>query len=202
MLYQLLMSSHGNSAASKMASLLGEHLFQISGQGPPPQKDFFQLLITNIEVIWRTWTISIRLECQGATPTELKVSHDNFLLQKMLQQNVEAVFGQRILEYTRSLCQGQFDYLERLPNGMVLKILSFLQLTDVTRLAQVSHRFRQICDSEKFWEQTVRNRCDDFTSDMEGIANVMGWRKIFFTFFHTSVHEENHEAIGELDSQH
>lgn len=44
------MSSHGNSAASKMASLLGEHLFQISGQGPPPQKDFFQLLITNIEV--------------------------------------------------------------------------------------------------------------------------------------------------------
>lgn len=50
MLYQLLMSSHGNSAASKMASLLGEHLFQISGQGPPPQKDFFQLLITNIEV--------------------------------------------------------------------------------------------------------------------------------------------------------
>ncbi|KAM8902343.1 F-box only protein 36a [Spinachia spinachia] len=144
MLYQLLMSSHGNSAASKMASLLGKHLFQISGQGPPPQKDFFQLLITNIEVIWRSWTISVRLECQGAAPTELKVSHDNFLLQKMLHQKVDAVFGRRILEYTRSLCQGKFDYLERLPNDIVLKILSQLELTDVTLLAQVSHRFRQV----------------------------------------------------------
>lgn len=33
-----------------MASLLGEHLFQISGQGPPPPKDFFQLVITKDEV--------------------------------------------------------------------------------------------------------------------------------------------------------
>ncbi|KAL6116300.1 uncharacterized protein ACO6RY_00947 [Pungitius sinensis] len=108
----------------------------------------------------------------------------------MLQQKVDAVFGPRILDYTRLLCQGNFDYLERLPNDIVLKILSHLELTDVTLLAQVSHRFRQICNSEKFWEQTVRNRCADFSSDMEAIANIMGWRKTYFTFFHTSVHEE------------
>lgn len=34
----------------KMASLLGGQLFQISGQGPPPPKDFFQLVITKNEV--------------------------------------------------------------------------------------------------------------------------------------------------------
>lgn len=33
-----------------MASLLGEHLFEVSGQGPPPPKDFFQLVITRNEV--------------------------------------------------------------------------------------------------------------------------------------------------------
>lgn len=33
-----------------MASLLEEHLFEIRGQGPPPTKDYFQLVITKNEV--------------------------------------------------------------------------------------------------------------------------------------------------------
>ncbi|XP_054461264.1 F-box only protein 36a [Anoplopoma fimbria] len=170
-----------------MASLLGEHLFQMSGQGPPPQKDFFQLLINKNEVIWRSWKISVRLDSKGAAPKEQKTSHDNFLHQKTLQQQVGAVFGQRILEYTRSLCQGKFDYLERLPDDIVLRILSYVELKDVRLLAQISQRFRKLCNSEKFWEQTVKNRCAEFTNDMEGIANAMGWRRMYFTFFHTSV---------------
>lgn len=55
-----------------------------------------------------------------------------------------AVFGERILEYTKSLCQGKFDYLERLPDDIVLQIMSYLQLKDFTLLAQVSHRFRKV----------------------------------------------------------
>ncbi|XP_042270557.1 F-box only protein 36a [Thunnus maccoyii] len=174
----------------KMASLLEGQLFQISGQGPPPPKDFFQLVITKNEVILRSWKISLRLECRGAAPKELKTSHHDFLHQKMPQQQVGAIFGQRILEYTISLCQGKFDYLERLPDDMLLKILSYLQLKDITQLAQTSHRFRKLCNSEKFWEQIVRNRCPEFTSDMDGIANAMGWRRIYFTFFHTSGKKE------------
>lgn len=42
------------------------------------------------------------------------------------------------------LCQGQFDYLERLPDDILLKILSYLQLKDTTLLAQVSPRFRKV----------------------------------------------------------
>lgn len=48
----------------------------------------------------------------------------------------------------------------------------------------------QLCNSEKFWEHTVRSRCAEFTSDMEGIANAMGWRRTFFTFFHASGSKE------------
>ncbi len=48
----------------------------------------------------------------------------------------------------------------------------------------------QLCNSEKFWEQTVRQRCAEFTSDMEGLATAMGWRKIFFTLFHSSGSKE------------
>uniref|UniRef100_UPI0037E6F9E4 F-box only protein 36a n=1 Tax=Semicossyphus pulcher TaxID=241346 RepID=UPI0037E6F9E4 len=173
-----------------MASLLGEQLFQISGQGPPPPKDFFQLVISKNEVILRSWKISVRLESRGAAPKEIKKSHHDFLHNKMLHQQVGAAFGQRILEHAVSLCQGKFDYLERLPDDLLLRILSYLELKDTTLLAQASHRFRKLCNSENFWEQTVRNRCAEFTSDMEAIANVMGWRKMFFTLFHPSSSKE------------
>ncbi|XP_053177372.1 F-box only protein 36a [Scomber japonicus] len=169
-----------------MASLVGGQLFETSRQGPPPPKDFFQLVITKNEVIWRSWKISLRLESRGAPPKELKTSHQDFLHQKVLQQQVDYVFGQRILEYTVNLCQGKFDYLERLADDILLKIVSYLQLKDIPQLAQTSNRFRKLCNSEKFWEQIVRYRCPDFTSDMEGIAKAMGWRRTYFTFFHTS----------------
>uniref|UniRef100_A0A8P4GKF5 F-box protein 36a n=1 Tax=Dicentrarchus labrax TaxID=13489 RepID=A0A8P4GKF5_DICLA len=155
-----------------MASLLGKHLFEISAQGPPPPKDYFQLVITKNEVIWRSWKISVRLEARGAAPKELKTSHQDFLHNKSLK------------------CKGKFDYLERLPDDILIRIMSYLQLKDTTLMAQVSHRFRKLCNSEKFWEDTVRNRCAEFTSDMEGIANAMGWKKLFFTFFHSSGRKE------------
>lgn len=38
-----------------MASLLSEKLFETAGQGPPPNKDFYQLVITQKEVFRCTW---------------------------------------------------------------------------------------------------------------------------------------------------
>ncbi|XP_034556442.1 F-box only protein 36a isoform X2 [Notolabrus celidotus] len=135
-------------------------------------------------VILRSWKISLRLESRGAAPTALKTPHLDFLHDKSLQGQVGAVFGKRILEYAVSLCHGKFDYLERLPDDVLLRILSYLELKDTTLLAQASHRFRKLCNSEKFWEQIVRNRCAEFTIDKANLANVMGWRKLFFTCFH------------------
>ncbi|XP_034723686.1 F-box only protein 36a isoform X2 [Etheostoma cragini] len=152
--------------------------------------ELIKLLCNYIEVIWRSWEISVRHDARGAAPKELKTSHSDFIHHKMLQQQVGAVFGERILEHTKSLCQGKFDYLERLPDDIMLQILSYLELKDTTLLAQASQRFRELCNSEKFWEQNVRNRCAEFTCDMEGIGNCMGWRKMFFTFFQTSGREE------------
>uniref|UniRef100_A0A3Q1GZD6 F-box protein 36a n=1 Tax=Acanthochromis polyacanthus TaxID=80966 RepID=A0A3Q1GZD6_9TELE len=162
-----------------MAFLLSEQLYLISGQGPPPPKDFFP-------VIWKSWKISVRLEHRGAPPRQLKMAHQEFLHAKMLQRDVVTVFGQRILDYAVSLCQVKVDYLERLPDDLLLKIVSYLQLKDTTLLAQ-------LCNSEKFWEEMVRNRCAEFSSDMEEIANAMGWRTTFFTFFHKSAIKKQEE---------
>jgi F-box protein 36 len=54
------------------------------------------------------------------------------------------VFGQQILQCTQALCHGNFDYLERLPNDLLLQILAFLELKDVALLAQTTKRFHKV----------------------------------------------------------
>uniref|UniRef100_A0A8C1VXY4 F-box protein 36a n=1 Tax=Cyprinus carpio TaxID=7962 RepID=A0A8C1VXY4_CYPCA len=144
-----------------MASLLREILFETAAQGPPPSKDFYQLVITQKEVIWRWWKISVRSEFRGAPPGEIKLLHNDFLNDARLQ--------------------GHVDYLERLPDKLLLEILSYMSLQDIGHLSQTSSRFRKLCNSEEIWRQAVKGHCDDMiTEDMEMLANVMGWKNIFF----------------------
>ncbi|KAM4605309.1 F-box only protein 36b [Polymixia lowei] len=164
-----------------MASLLTERLLEISGQGPSPNKDFYHLTVTKLYVIWRWWKISLRTDCRNAKPGEFRGSHQDFLNDSRLQSQVSMVFGHRILQYTRALCQGRYDYLERLPDPMLLRILGYLELEDVGQLGRTSRRFRKLCGSEEFWEQAVRRRCDTVSAEVSSLALEVGWRSIFFT---------------------
>ncbi|KAI1882669.1 hypothetical protein AGOR_G00237270 [Albula goreensis] len=164
-----------------MASLLEDKLFEISGQGPAPTKDFFQLVITKTLVIWRWWKISLRSEYRKTQPGEMKLPHDYYLHDKTLQHQVKVVFGENTLEYSKALCNGNFDYLPRLPDRLLLRILAFLELEEVQQLRPISRKFKKLCDSEEFWEQTVRSRCDTVNKEMECLAKEVGWKKVFFT---------------------
>lgn len=57
---------------------------------------------------------------------------------------VSMVFGRQILQYTKALCQGHYDYLDHLPDSLPLRILNYLELQDVGHLGQTSRRFRQV----------------------------------------------------------
>ncbi|XP_071372968.1 F-box only protein 36-like [Centroberyx affinis] len=164
-----------------MASLLTEHLFEICGQGPSPNKDFYNLVITKTDVIWRWWKISLRNEGRYAKPGEQRQSHQDYLDDSRLQSQVRMVFGHQILRYTQALCQGHYDYLERLPDPLLLHILTYLELEDVGQLGRTSRRFRQLCGSEEFWEQAVRRCCDTVSAEASSLALEVGWRSIFFT---------------------
>uniref|UniRef100_A0A8C6WT01 F-box protein 36a n=1 Tax=Neogobius melanostomus TaxID=47308 RepID=A0A8C6WT01_9GOBI len=165
-----------------MASLLGEQLYEIKGQGPPPEKDYFQLRISKNEVIFISWRISLRRGSWGVGPKEDKVSHQDLQQDKRFQSKILAVFGQRILDYTIMICEGKFDYLERLPEDILLKISSYLGLKDLAQLAQVSQSFREFCNSEKLWEKRVR-AVPEFTNDMEKVCSFIGWKQAFFDLF-------------------
>ncbi|CAN9503185.1 unnamed protein product [Ophioblennius macclurei] len=164
-----------------MASLLRDPLFEISGQAPPPSKDFYYFSVTKTNVIWRWWKISMRTVERFCKPGQVKESFQDFLDDTKLQSQVSVVFGRRILEYSKALCQGHYNYLELLPDSLMLWIISYLELEDVGRLSQTSLRFRQLCASEGFWEQAVRQRCFTVTAEVASLSSEVGWRNIFFT---------------------
>ncbi|KAJ8274229.1 hypothetical protein COCON_G00088540 [Conger conger] len=94
---------------------------------------------------------------------------------------VKVVFGPNTLLYSQGLCSGDFDYLPRLPDRLLLRILACLELEEVQQLRCASRKFQKLCDSEEFWEQAVRARCDTVTIEMGYLAREVGWKKVFFT---------------------
>lgn len=61
-----------------------------------------------------------------------------------LTVQIALVFGARILDYVFNLCEGKFDYLERLSDKLLLKIICYLDLEDIARLSQTSSRFAKV----------------------------------------------------------
>nr|KAG8541736.1 hypothetical protein GDO81_028341 [Engystomops pustulosus] len=60
-----------------------------------------------------------------------------------LKSQIGVIFGQKTLSHVMNLCRGQYDFLERLPEPLILYILTFLDLEDVAQLSQVSHTFQK-----------------------------------------------------------
>ncbi|GAA6222593.1 F-box only protein 36-like [Lates japonicus] len=164
-----------------MASLLTDPLFEISGRGPPPNKNFYYFAVTKSDVIWRWWKISLRAVDRYSKPGELRESHQDFLDNTWLQSEVSMVFSRRMLLYTKALCEGHYDYLEHLSDSLLLRIINYLELEDVGQLGRTSRRFRQLCGSDEFWEQAVRRRCNTVSDEVASLALEVGWRCIFFT---------------------
>ncbi|XP_008688607.1 F-box only protein 36 isoform X5 [Ursus maritimus] len=94
-------------------------------------------------VIFRWWKISLRSEYRSTKPGEAKESHEEFLDNSHLQVQIALIFGARILDYVFNLCEGKFDFLERLSDKLLLNIISYLDLEDIARLSQTSRRFAQ-----------------------------------------------------------
>uniref|UniRef100_A0A8I6ARV1 F-box protein 36 n=2 Tax=Rattus norvegicus TaxID=10116 RepID=A0A8I6ARV1_RAT len=132
-------------------------------------------------IIFRWWKISLRSEYRSAKPGETKETHEDFLDNSHLQVQVAVVFGAKILDYVFNLCEGKFDYLERLSDKLLLKIMNYLDLEDIARLSQTSSRFEKLCKSDSLWEQIVQSTYDTITPDMRALANDVGWRQMFFT---------------------
>ncbi len=118
--------------------------------------------------------------------------------------HILASFGNEFLSYiTNIVANGKVDYLARMPETILLKIISHLSLEDVSRLAQTNKQFREVCvniyvclnrifqfqfdnkklcRSDRVWIVLYeRYYSKEITKELQSLAQKKSWRSIFFT---------------------
>ncbi|XP_031817085.1 F-box only protein 36-like [Sarcophilus harrisii] len=157
-----------------MTSLLLDILYETYSQAPPPSKDFHLFTITKTEIIWKSWSITLRTGPRVAFPRETRRLHEEFVMNEQQQiliclnfplcfsEQLQRVFGKNVLEYALNLCYGHYDFLVRMPDNLLIHIFSFLDLDDIRQLSKTCKKFQKMCNSEEFWEKikTLQNKSD------------------------------------------
>ena len=112
-------------------------IFEKSGVGQAPSKDFFSLSVTKDLVIWRSWRITSRSDAQ--LPSETIQSWQEFCVDSSngvwLQSEIRRVLGADTLSYVFSLVTQ--SWLPFLRSDVLIEIIVRLDLLDIARLAQV-----------------------------------------------------------------
>ncbi|CAM4403259.1 unnamed protein product [Caretta caretta] len=185
-----------------MTSLLQDKLQEIHSQAPSPSKDFHHFTITKPEVIWRSWRISFQPNQEKIFPKEFKdklpddakqdfhtlIEEESCLpavylvsilfFSSFYTEQVQNIFGNKMLEYTLNLCQGCYDFLARMPDNLILHILSFLNTDDIRQLSKTCKKFQQLCSREELWER-VRRLQDKHTNELK-IMRVPVYKKLTY----------------------
>ncbi|XP_032813783.2 F-box only protein 36 [Petromyzon marinus] len=172
-----------------MAALLPDPLLEARDQAKAPLKDFYQIVVTRSEVIWRWWQVSLRHVGRSARPGETKETHAEFLEDRVLQGRVLAVFGPELLSRAQAACSGRHDFLSRLPAPLGVRVLALLRLEDLQSVARTCTRLHALCESDALWE-AVCCGCDGSSTSsssssqresLRALAADIGWKRVFFS---------------------
>ncbi|XP_025021453.1 F-box only protein 36-like isoform X2 [Python bivittatus] len=82
------------------------------------------------------------------------------------REQVQSIFGKGMLKYTLNLCHGHYDFLVRMPENLIVHIMSFLNVEDIEQLSKTCKRFQQLCKTDEFWERIKRLQ-DKYTLDVQ-----------------------------------
>ncbi|XP_029460470.1 F-box only protein 36-like [Rhinatrema bivittatum] len=164
-----------------MTSLLQDKLYEVQRQAPSPSKDLHHFTITRGEVIWRSWGVSVRAEHRSSLPRprEVKKTHSEFLMDEQLHKQVKRIFGNDVLQYTLNLCQGHCDFIVRMPDYLIVRILSFLDMDDIKQLSKTCRKFQKLCNSEEVWEKVRMQQTRHAVSVKQWTPSVPGRLRSF-----------------------
>ncbi|RNA27198.1 F-box only 36 [Brachionus plicatilis] len=180
-----------NELKAKKSNLLSLFDFQntelinVGAQAPAPSKDYCQLIVNHHYVIFRKWKITLRGDSETRYPTEIKDSFEDFAYDENIEREIKLIFGQELYNYIENIVvKKKLDYLDRMPNNILVMIISKLALEDISKLAQVNNHFRQLCRSDHVWIKLYKQYyTTEITPEMQQLAESSenGWRKLFFT---------------------
>jgi len=77
-------------------------------------------------------------------PTETKVALDKYHKEYKLMSEVERIFGKETGRYITGLSQGHMDTIVRLPLKPLARIMEYMGIKNLWRLAPVCKRFEEV----------------------------------------------------------
>ncbi|KAH8861135.1 F-box only protein [Schistosoma japonicum] len=159
-----------------------ENVAQFAVVAPAPSKDFYHLLVTATEFKLRWWKITSRNDGAKFHPGESIATYEEFRHDDRMQSEIFRVMGQTTLDYCLNICAGNLDYLVRMPNEILEKVIFYLNLEDVINLGATSKHLNQICNSNSLWREIYVNTTLTHPSkSIEDLAKIFGWKKLLFT---------------------
>lgn len=113
-------------------------LFETSGLGQAPSKDFYYLSVVKDSIVWRSWRITLRNDT--SLPSETIQPWRTFVDSsegKRLQEEVKRVFGVDTLNYILALVTR--SWMPFLRSDVLVEIILHLDLRDIVQLSQVKY---------------------------------------------------------------
>jgi len=155
-------------------------LFEKRGQSPSPSKDYNQVLVTEEFVTFTTWRISLRSKGPAAmNPVRVKLTHDDFYYDTHVSFGIRNVFGEETLIRVQGIVHQ--DWLARMAEPILIKIFTYLDLSDIFRLTPVCRHFRTLCNSNELWRSIYETHCSGVKNEVVHLGEEIGWKKMFFT---------------------
>uniref|UniRef100_A0A1I8IC44 F-box domain-containing protein n=1 Tax=Macrostomum lignano TaxID=282301 RepID=A0A1I8IC44_9PLAT len=148
----------------------------LNGVAPAPRRDFFDLKVSlkQKKVSLIKWIITSRQEEGKLRPAEVTDKFEDFP-SEMMNRYIPYVFGKDIVRYIEGLIEGNYDWLVRLPDDLLVYLLTFLNLEDIERL---SH----ICTSDALWKKLFYLHMPSLVSpEVDSLADENGWKSVFYS---------------------
>ena len=170
------------AVAYKKEILRSKKLFEAAAQVPAPHKDWCQIVITEKGVVWRRWKITLRGVSQGAAPApvEAAMSYADFKYDSQLQNEIERIFGAEVTRQIQRILAGNNDELSKLPEKLMIRIATYLDLQSIMQLSQVNRHLREVCNSNALWEKLYHIYQGVPSEEVTMLAKEVGWKEVFF----------------------
>ncbi|XP_051159888.1 uncharacterized protein LOC127280716 [Leptopilina boulardi] len=115
---------------------------------PSPNRDYYGIKVHCDEIILFLWKIS---HGPHRTPAIRVSKFSEFNSDKILQDEIERIFGNYLLEHVRNISQKTLSLLT-LPKYIIARVTKYLKIKDILNLSTLSHASKEVFDSEIIWE--------------------------------------------------
>ncbi|XP_060568592.1 F-box only protein 36-like isoform X2 [Ruditapes philippinarum] len=158
-------------------------IVEFSDSAQAPCKDFYHVFVTENEIIFRWWKIVPPTRADSHTPPqERRHTYEEFLEDDAVHSEIQRLAGDNVLQYLKRIAEGRIDFLMRMPDDVLKKILLCLDLEDMMRLGATCRQFRHLCNEDDVWEKIFRRTVETpVTSELETLAEKEGWKRLFYT---------------------